>query len=112
MRQIPLLTVVLVGFRLQLPCLPMLRLRRSSTKRHESAVPIPPSEKALETIVAEPYFKVSDKLLQLEGPSFDRDGNLIFVDVFGGRVFKLTPDKQLSVLLPEKQTGVWGTAIS
>jgi len=33
----------------------------------------------------------------LEGPSFDRDGNLWVTDIPWGRLFKITPDGQLSV---------------
>src|SRR3954466_5946307 len=48
-------------------------------------VPIPPSERGLQTVVAEPWFKVSDEGLVLEGPAFDREGNLLFCDVSGRR---------------------------
>jgi lactonase len=54
-----------------------------------SPVPIPPSEQALPTVVAEPWFKVSDDFKQLEGLCFDRHGNLFFVDVFGGTIYRL-----------------------
>lgn len=73
--------------------------------------PVPPSERGLQTVVAQPWFKVSDEGLQLEGPSFDRDGNLLFVEVFGGRVFRLTPDQTLSVVLGENKLGSAGLAI-
>lgn len=73
--------------------------------------PIPASERGLQTVTAEPYFKVSDKGLQLEAASFDRQGNLLFVDVFGGTVFRLTPDKQLSTVLPANDLGSAGLAI-
>lgn len=73
--------------------------------------PIPPSERGLQTVVAEPYFKVSDQGLQLEAASFDRQGNLLFVDVFGGTVFKLTPDKQLRTVLPANKLGSAGLAV-
>src|SRR4051812_24409486 len=36
-------------------------------------VPIPSSERGLQTVVAEPWFKVSDEGLVLEGPAFDRE---------------------------------------
>ncbi|OWJ64642.1 SMP-30/gluconolactonase/LRE family protein [Inquilinus limosus] len=62
----------------------------------QGPVPIPPSEQGLQTITAEPFFKVSDKGLQLEGAVFDRQGDLRFVDVFGDRVYRLTPDLQLT----------------
>jgi gluconolactonase len=35
----------------------------------------------------------------LEGPSFDRDGNLWVTDIPWGRLFKITPDGKLSVAL-------------
>lgn len=73
--------------------------------------PIPPAERGLLTITARPFFKVSSQGLQLEGASFDRAGNLLFVDVFGGTVFKLTPDKVLSTVLPANALGSAGVAI-
>jgi lactonase len=60
-----------------------------------SPVPIPPSERALQTAVAESWFKVSDDGRILEGAIFDRSGNLLFCDVSGRRVLRLTPAKQL-----------------
>jgi lactonase len=72
---------------------------------------IPVSERALHTIVAEPYFQVSDKGLQLEGASFDRQGDLLFVDVFGGTIFRLTTGKKLSTVLAPNERGSAGIAI-
>ncbi len=77
----------------------------------EGPFPIPQSERHLYTVTAEPYFKVSDAGLQLEGASFDRQGNLIFVDVFGGTIFRLTPGRVLSTLLPANARGSAGIAI-
>jgi lactonase len=74
-------------------------------------VPIPPSERGLQTVVAEPWFKVSEDPMVLEGPCFDRNGNLIFSDVSGGRVLRLTPDKQLSTVLSLNDLGPGGLAI-
>ena len=74
-------------------------------------VPIPSSERGLQTVVAEPWFKVSDEGLVLEGPAFDRDGNLLFCDVSGRRVLRLTPDKRLSTLVSLDQLGPGGLAI-
>ena len=73
--------------------------------------PIPLSEKGLPTITAEPWFKVSDKGLQLEGASFDRDGNLIFVEVFGGSIFKLSPDMKLTTIMPANDRASAGLGI-
>jgi lactonase len=73
--------------------------------------PIPLQERALQTITAEPWFKVCDEGIQLEGPSFDRDGNLFFVDVFGGRVFRLTPDMKLTTVMPKNDRASAGLGI-
>lgn len=83
----------------------------SYTAQLKTPFPIPPSERGLQTVVAEPYFQVSPKGLQLEAASFDRQGNLHFVDVFGGTIFKLTPKKQLSTVLPANSLGSAGIAI-
>lgn len=64
-----------------------------------SAVPIPPSERALQTAEAESWFKVSDEGRILEGAIFDRSGNLLFCDVSGRRVLRLTPNRQLSTVV-------------
>jgi lactonase len=74
-------------------------------------VPVPPAERSLPTATAEPYFKVSDQPIGLEGPAFDRQGNLLFVDVYGDRVLKLTPDRQLSTLYTEPGLHPAGLAI-
>lgn len=72
---------------------------------------IPGPEQNLPTITAQQWFKVSDKGLQLEGPSFDRDGNLLFVEVFGGQVLKLDTQKKLSVVVEKNPLGSAGLAI-
>lgn len=62
-------------------------------------VPIPSSERALQTVVAEPWFEVSDEDIVLEGAIFDGDGNLLFCDVSGRRVLRLSSDKRLSTVI-------------
>ncbi|MFL6446502.1 MAG: SMP-30/gluconolactonase/LRE family protein [Bryobacteraceae bacterium] len=74
-------------------------------------VPIPPSERGLQTVIAEPWFKVSQNRMVLEGPCFDRNGNLLFSDASGGHVLRLSRDKQLSTLLSENNLGPGGLAI-
>jgi lactonase len=67
------------------------------TDSHLAFAPIPPSEQALPTTTAKPWFKVSDSFLQLEGLCFDRAGNLYFLEVFGGTIYKLdTATQRLS----------------
>ncbi|SQC41217.1 lactonase Drp35 [Klebsiella pneumoniae] len=60
---------------------------------------------------AQPYFSVSQASLVLEGIVFDRNNNLLFVDVATGRVFKLTPERQLSIVLKENTFGASGLAV-
>jgi lactonase len=74
-------------------------------------VPIPPSERNLQTIQAEPWFKVSSDPMILEGPAFERNGNLLFCDVSGGRVLRLTPDKRLSTIVKLNGLSPGGLAI-
>lgn len=73
--------------------------------------PIPPSEQNLQTVTAEPWYKVSDEGIQLEGPAFDEEGNLFFVEVFDGRVFKLSPDMVLTTILEKNDYSAAGLAI-
>ena len=60
------------------------------TGKSESAVPIV-SESELQTVTAEPWVKISDKGLQLEGLNFNREGQLFLLDVFEGNIFKVNP---------------------
>jgi hypothetical protein len=71
----------------------------------QGPVPIPPSERNLQTAIAQPWFKVSDQPMVLEGPCFDRAGNLVFSDVYGGRVLRVTPDKHLSMVFRKEGLG-------
>src|SRR4051794_12272623 len=74
-------------------------------------VPIPPSERNLQTAVATLWFKVSKTPMVLEGPSFDRAGNLLVSDVYEGRVLRITPDKKLSMVFSKEGLGPGGLAI-
>lgn len=73
--------------------------------------PIPASERDLPTVTAEPYFKVSEGLVALEGPAYDRDGNLLFVDVYGGRILRLTTQGVLTTLYTDSSLHPAGIAI-
>jgi lactonase len=74
-------------------------------------VPIPPSERGLQTVVAEPWFQVSHQGIILEGPAFERNGNLLFCDVSGRRVLRLTPDQRLSTVIRLDDLSPGGLAI-
>jgi lactonase len=83
----------------------------SYTDATRGLVPIPAWERDLPTAVAEPYFKVSDSAMPLEGPSFDRDGNLLFLDIYNGRVLRLSPDRQLTTVYTEEHLHPAGIAV-
>ncbi len=74
-------------------------------------VPIPASERGLQTVVAEPWFKVSPEGIVLEGAAFERNGNLLFCDVSGRRVLRLTPDQRLSTVVSLNDVSPGGIAI-
>lgn len=76
-----------------------------------SPVPIPPSERTLQTTEAEFWFKVSDGQMILEGAIFDQDGNLLFCDVSGRRVMRLTPDRRLSTVVTLEDLSPGGLAL-
>lgn len=61
--------------------------------------PLPVSERDLPHTIAEPYFKVADEPFALEGPALDRNGHLLFVDIYGGRVLRLSPMLALATVL-------------
>ncbi len=83
----------------------------SYTSATSGLAPIPASERDLPSATAEPYFKVSNERIPVEGPAFDRHGNLLFVDIYNSRVLHLTPDRQLSVFYTEKDLNPAGIAI-
>jgi lactonase len=74
-------------------------------------VPIPPSERGLQTVVAQLWFKVSQERMVLEGPCFDRNGDLLFSDVSGGHVLRLTADKRISTVFSRNNLGPAGLAV-
>lgn len=74
-------------------------------------VPIPPSERSLQTVVGTEWFKVSAEGLVLEGVTFDSKGNMFFCDVSGRRVLRLTPDKKLSTVVTLDNLSPGGLAV-
>ncbi len=83
----------------------------SYTSATRGLVPIPASERDIPTATADPFFKVSDIAMPLEGPAFDRHGNLLFVDIPGGRILQLSPEGVLSVIYTDKGLNPSGIAI-
>ena len=65
----------------------------------KSPVPLPPELLRLPTIKAEPWVCVEDNPgTFLEGPAFDREGNLFVSSIFDNRLLKITPKKVSTVL--------------
>jgi len=83
----------------------------SYTSATRGLAPIPASERELPTVTAEPYFRVSDEVLALEGPAYDRQGNLLFVDCYGGRVLRLSAEGKLSTVYTDTKLRPAGIAI-
>jgi lactonase len=79
-------------------------MRNANSEEPRSVVPLPPAEKTLPVIQTEPWLKVEDGEAFLEGPAFDRQGNLFITSLFDSRVLKITPDKKVSVIF--KQDGL------
>jgi lactonase len=77
-----------------------------------SVVPIPSDLIGLPTIKAEPWLQIdTNPKVTIEGPSFDRQGNLFVTSIRNpGRVFKITPQKQVSVIFENKNMELDGTA--
>ena len=48
-----------------------------------------------------PWLQVDKGEAFLEGPTFDRQGNLFVSSIFDGRVFKITPDKKILTIFPQ-----------
>ncbi|MBW9090710.1 SMP-30/gluconolactonase/LRE family protein [Rhizobium wenxiniae] len=87
--------------------LPTLDIPRSL----QGVVPLPVAESELPSVEAREYFKVSEKGIQLECPTFDARGDLLFCEVFGGTVFRLTAEKQLSSFVPNETLRPAGLAV-
>ena len=70
----------------------------------DSVVPLPPSLKDVPKIDVEPWLQVDPGDVFLEGPAFDRQGNLFVSSIFDNRILKITPDKKVSTIF--KQDGL------
>lgn len=78
----------------------------------KSVVPIPPELQGLPTIEAELWVQISpDSNLRIEGPAFDREGNLFVTSPRHGLVFKITPQKQISTIFNDARINNIGCAI-
>ena len=61
-------------------------------------------EEVVRVIYAEPWVKITDDPdILLEGPVFDRDGNLYVSSVYTGEIFKITPDKKVTSFFKDER---------
>ncbi len=74
-------------------------------------VPIPSPERGLQTVVAEPWLQITPADSHLEGPSFERDGDLLVTDVGAGRIVRISPDRRVSTVLLQPGEGMGGLAV-
>lgn len=107
-----MIKIIVIGLMLIGMSIAVFSLAYAKSKMGKSEVPLPPSEANLPTIKAEPWLQVEpDPNVFLEGPSFDREGNLYVTSIFDGRVFKITPNKKVTTIFNKKGVLLDGTAI-
>jgi lactonase len=78
----------------------------------KSKVPLPPELIGLPTIVSEPWVQVDESTDSiLEGPAFDRQGNLYVTSLRESIIRKITPQKQISTIFNNRDIrGIDGAA--
>jgi lactonase len=76
----------------------ILSLSYAQAEAIKSVVPLPPSLKNLPTLEVEPWVQVEPGDIFLEGPAFDRQGNLYVSSIFDSRILKITPGKQITTI--------------
>ncbi len=92
--------------------LPQEKVALVYTAANRTPVPIPPCEAALQTVTAEPWLALADQRIFLEGAVFDRAGNLLFVDMFSGRVLKVAPDKSITTAVDKNKNAITPTGLA
>ena len=81
-------------------------------KMKKSMVPLPPDLQGLPTIEAERWVQVSpDSDLRIEGPAFDRDGNLFVTSPYHGRIYQITPQRSVNLIFDHEKIKAIGCAI-
>ena len=75
----------------------------AASKVTSSAVPLPPALSGIPTINAVPWVQIDPgPQAFLEGPAFDREGNLFIVSVFASKILKITPDKKVTTIYTQQ----------
>lgn len=74
-------------------------------------VPIPPNERDLPTAESKKFAIAGDNGQSLEGAVFDRRSNLLFSDITGGRILRLTPTGKVETCLTLQNLHPCGLAL-
>ena len=78
----------------------------------KSVVPLPPTVSGLPSITAELWITVDPgPAVFLEGPAFDRKGNLFVSSIFDSRILKISPDKKVTTIFSQEGLMPDGIAI-
>ena len=92
-----------IGLLIGLILIGVLMMTFADSEISTSAVPLPPTEALLPVITAEPWVQIDDSPeIFLEGPAFDREGNLFVSSIFDSRILKITPDKKVSTIFSQE----------
>jgi lactonase len=75
----------------------------------QKKMPLPPDLANLPVIEAEPWCQIEQDLF-LEGPAFDREGQLFVTAPHNGQIFKITPRKKVSLIFNRPKVEVDGLA--
>ncbi len=73
----------------------------AASEGSKSAVPLPPALENLRQIQADVWVQVDAGEAFLEGPAFDRQGNLYVSSIFDNRIIKITPDKKITTVFQQ-----------
>jgi lactonase len=87
-------------------------MTKSYQQQPKNMVPLPPGMENVPVIKAEPWFEYAPgPEAFLEGPAFDREGNLFATSPHAGLVIKITPQKKLSTIFNDDKIKGDGTAV-
>ena len=93
------------------PHLPDMSPTRQLQQSSASKAPLPYAEAALPNRIATPFAKVTTADTVLEGASFDRAGYLVYSDVMGRKLMRLSPKGEVTAIVSFAQGNPGGTAI-
>jgi lactonase len=80
-----------------------------SPRLSKNKMPLPPDLINLPVIEAEPWCQIFPDIF-LEGPAFDREGNLFITSPPNGLIFKITPRKKVNLIFNDPLIKVDGSA--